>query len=206
MVEKSNIELIKEFAKTTNRSIVAKEIPYPVTGIGTFQKYKRMISVPNNSNNTSYYVWFSDPYAKIGLPTIYCGAFIPLPSRINSKINIRNKNALDKFNIFSKNKTNIIGNDRFDSKVIISGNFDTAVKRLLSKTRIQEQLLKGLEIDTFMMISLNENNIEFIPEFMNKSYLSIINPHSWEFERRKIETMYSLVEKIRANITEGSLI
>ena len=197
MMEKPNIEILREFAKSTNRSIVDKEIPYPLTGIRTFRKYKRMIYVPNNPENTSYFIWFSDPYAKIGLPTIFSGAFIPLSSRIKSRINIRNKNILDKLNIFSKTKSNKIGNYRFDSKVVISGNVDSSVKRLLSQSRIQDQLLKALEIEQFMNISLNEYKIDFIPEFKGTPYLSIINPQSWDLERNDIEKIFRQIEKIR---------
>ena len=197
IVEKSNIEILREYAKSTNRSIVDKEIPYPLTGIRTFRKYKRMIYVPNNPENTSYFIWFSDPYAKIGLPTIFSGAFIPLSSRIKSRINIRNKNILDKLNIFSKTKSNKIGNDRFDSKVIISGDVDSSAKRLLSQSRIQYQLLKALKIEPFMNISMNEYNIDFIPEFKSIPYLSIINPQSWTLESDDIEKIFRQMEKIR---------
>jgi len=197
MEDRSDTEILKEFAKSTNRSIVDREIPYPLTGIRTFQKYKRMIYVPNNSEKTSFFIWFSDPYTKIGLPTIFSGAFIPLSSRIKSRINIRNKNILDKLNILSKTKSNKIGNDHFDSKVVISGNVDSSVKRLLSQSRIQDQLLKALEIEQFMNISLNEYKIDFVPELKGRSYLSIINPQSWDIERNVIENIFRRIEKIR---------
>ena len=200
MEDRSDTEILKEFAKSTNRSIVDREIPYPLTGIRTFQKYKRMIYVPNNSEKTSFFIWFSDPYTKIGLPTIFSGAFIPLSSRIKSRINIRNKNILDKLNILSKTKSNKIGNDHFDSKVVISGNVDSSVKRLLSQSRIQDQLLKALEIEQFMNISLNEYKIDFVPELKGRSYLSIINPQSWDIERNVIENIFRRIEKIRSII------
>jgi len=187
MMEKSNIEILRKFAKSTNRSIVDKEIPYPLTGIRTFQKYKRMIYVPNNPENTSYFIWFSDPYAKVGFPTIFSGAFIPLSTRIKSRINIRNTNILDRLNIFSKDKKIIkFGNDHFDSKVVISGTVDNSIKRLLSQYRIQDQLLKALNIEKYINISLNEYKIDFVPEFKGIPYLSIINPQSWDLERNDI--------------------
>ena len=203
MEDRSNIEILKEFAKSTNRSIVDRDIPYPLTGIRTFQKYKRMIYVPNNSEKTSFFIWFSDPYSKIGMPTIFSGAFIPLSSRIKSRVNIRNKNILDKLNILSKTKSNKIGNDRFDSKVVISGDVDSSVKRLLSQSRIQDQLLKALEIEQFMNISLNEYDIDFIPEFKGVPYLSIINPQSWDLERNDIEKMFRQIEEIRNLISNS---
>ena len=197
MEEKSNIEILREFAKSTNRSIVAKEVPYPLTGIRTFQKYKRMIYVPNNPEKTSYFIWYSDPYAKIGYPTIFSGAFIPLSSRIKSRINIRNRNILDSLNIFSKSKADKIGSKYFDSKVVITGNIDTSVKRFLSQSRIQDQLLKALKIESYMNISLNEYKIDFVPGLKDSPYLSIINPQSWDLEKNDIENIFRRIEKIR---------
>ena len=196
-MEKSNIEILKDFAKSTNRSIVVKEIPYPLTGIRTFQKYKRMIYIPYDSENKSFFIWFSDPYTKIGVPTVFCGAFIPIPSNIKSKINIRNKNILDKVDVFSSTKSNKIGNDSFDSKVIISDDLDSSAKRLLLQSRIQKNILKALEFEKFMIISINEHNIDFVPEFKDVSYLAIINPQSWTLERKDIEKIFNQIEKIR---------
>lgn len=198
MEEKSNIEILRAFAKATNRSIVDKETPYPKTGVRTFQKFKRTVYIPNNPENTSFFIWFSDPYAKIGQPTIFCGAFIPLSSEIKSKINIRSKNVLDKLKIFSK--TNKLGSNRFDSKVIISGIIDAATKRLLSQTRVQDQLLKAMEIDSRMNISINEYKLDFVPELENRTYLSIINPQSWDLESKTIEDLFRQIEKIRNTI------
>jgi len=197
MEEKSNIEILREFAKSTNRSIVVKEIPYPLTGIRTFQRYKRMIYVPNNHEKTSYFIWYSDPYAKIGYPTIFSGAFIPLSSRIKSRINIRNRNITDRLNIFSKSKADKIGSKYFDSKVVITGNIDTSVKRFLSQSRIQDQLLKALKIEGYMNISLNEYKIDFVPGLKDSHYLSIINPQSWDLEKNDIENIFRQIEKIR---------
>ena len=199
-MDKTETEILKDFAKSTNRLIVNKEIPYPLTGIRTFQQYRRMVYMPNNPENTSYFIWFSDPYAKIGLPTIFSGAFIPLSSNIKSRINIRNKNILDKLNIFSKTKANTIGSDRFDSKVVISGDIDSSVKRLLSQSRVQSQLLKALDTEEFRTISLNEYKIDFIPEFKDTPYLAIINPQSWELDKKNIEKIFSQIEKIRTII------
>ena len=198
-MEKSNIELLTEFAKSTNRSIEAKEILYPSTGVRTFPQYKRMIYIPNNSENTSFFIWFSDPYEKGGIPTDFCGAFIKLPSEFKSKINIRNKNILDKIKVFSKAQ-NSIGNPLFDSKVVISGELDSSIKSLLSKSRIQYQLLEALKIKELINISINEYKIDFIPELLDEPYLAIINPQSWNLDANYIEKVFSNIEKIRSVI------
>ncbi len=195
-MEKSNIEILKAFAKSTNRSIFYEEIPYPAKGYRSIQRYKSMIYIPNNSEKNIYFVWFSDPYAKIGLPTIYCGAFIPLPLENKTKLNIRNKNIIDRLNVFSKTKSKEIGNIHFDSKVIISGAIDSSMKKFLAQRNIQIQLIKALEIEPFINISFNENNIDFIPEFQDTPYLSILNPINWCTESNEIEKIFREAEKI----------
>ena len=201
-MEKSNIEILSEFARNTNRAIVSKEIPYPLTGIRTFQQYKRMIYISNNSENTSFLIWFSDPYAKVGLPTIYCGAFIPLPTNVKSKIKIRNRNTLDRLNVFSKTKTILTGNNSFDSKVVISGNMDSSAKELLSRSKTQYQLLKALKIEKLMTISLNEYKIDFLPELSNTPYIAILNQQGWNLDRDCIENMFKEIESLRNTITD----
>jgi hypothetical protein len=197
MEEKTNIELLKDFAKSTNRTIEIQEIPYPVSGIRKFQKFKRMIYVPNNFERTSFFVWYSDPYARVGVPTILCGAVIPISSSVKSKINIRSRNIIDKVNVFSKASSGAIGKESFDSKVVLSGSIDSGAKRLLSQARTQDQLLKALKIEPFINISINEYNLDFVPELKGKSHVSIINPQSWYFEKKEIEALFSRIEKIR---------
>ena len=196
-MEKSNLEILKEFAKSTNRSIIDTEIPYPKTGYRTFVQYKRMIYIPNNKENTSYFVFFSDPYAKVGMPTDFCGAFIKLPAKYNSELNIRSKNILDKVNVFSNTKSNKIGSDYFDSKTIISGNLDHSLKSLLLSMKIQNQLSEALKIEELIRISINEYKIDFIPELKGSPYLSIINPQSWNLDESFIEQVFTNIEKTR---------
>ncbi len=200
MEEKSNIELLRDFAKASHRTIEDKETQYPVAGSGRIPQFRRTVFMPNNSKKTSFFIWFSDPYVKIGLPTIYCGAFIPMSSRIKASFHIRAKNVVDKLNVFSKSKVNRVGNERFDAKVVIGGHFDEAAKRLLSPHRIQSQILAALELAPYMKISINENNVDFVPELKNHSYLSIINPQSWEFDADTIENWFTTIENIRTQI------
>jgi len=198
MEEKSNIDVLEEYARSTNREIVHKKKPYPLTGIRTFRKYKQYVYVPyNNLERDFFFIWYSDPYASVGYYTVFSGAFIPISSRVKCKLNIRSKNILDKVNVFSKSKAIKIGSDNFDSKVVISGDVDSAAKKILSQAKIQNQLLKTLELPGFLNISINEHNVDFVPELKGKSYLSIINPKSWDFEKDTIEEIFRRMVKIR---------
>jgi len=195
MEDKSDIEILKEFAKSTNRTIAVTELPYPRTGIRTTQKYKRMVSIPNNSENTSFFIWFNDAYSKIGQQVIFSGAFIPISSKIKSKIYIRNSFIFDKINFFSKAIK--LGNRNFDSKVTISGEMDAETKRLLSHSRLQYQITKALEIESYTCISINEFKINFVPELNHTSYFSIINRNGWDIDKNIIENTFTRIEKIR---------
>jgi len=197
MEDKSDIEILREFAKSTNRSIEVKELYYPRTGIRTTQKFKRMVYIPNNTEKTSFFIWFSDPYSTIGQMTIFSGAFIPLSSKIKSVLEIRNRYILDKLNPFAKTKDNKIGNEHFDSKVVISGNIDSATKRILSSSKIQKQILMALKIERYFHISINQFKIDFIPELNDKPYFSIISRQEWQVAKSNIESMLDRIEKIR---------
>lgn len=192
--EKSNIVFIKELAKATNRKVFVEEKMYPVSGIRKFRKYQRKIYMPSNGSNPSYFVWYSDPYAQIGIPTIFCGAFIPLPEKVRASFNIRKRNLPGVFNIFSKSEKT--GNSVFDSKVIIKGVLDHEAIKLLSKTRMQNLLLHDLDYKSYTNIIVNEFNIDFIPEFKNSSFLGIINPQSWDFDKETINELLRQSEKI----------
>lgn len=197
MEYKSDIEILKAYAKSTHRTIEVEEFAYPRTGIRTTQKFKRTVYMPNNPSKTSFFVWFNDAYAAVGQQTIYSGAFIPLPFQISSSLDIRNKFILDKINPFSKTRQNRIGTDGFDSKVAIFGDIDTAAKRLLSRAQVQKQILKALELEPYYHIAINPYNIDFVPELDGKSTISILEPHGWEMKKESIESMFERIEKIR---------
>ena len=197
MEDRSSKDIIEEYARITNRVVVNKEILVSAAGFRTFQKYKKLVYMPYDSSNTNYFIWLSDPYARVGIPTVISGAFIPISSRIKSGLNIRSRYILDKLSFLSKSKTYKTGSKKFDSQVVVTGSVDSAEKRLLSQPRIQDQILKALGLAKNITISINEYNIDFVPELKGKSYLSIINPQGWELERDSIEEIFRRMEKIR---------
>jgi hypothetical protein len=200
MAEKSNLEILSKFAKSTNRDFEYKEVEFPTSGIRKIPKFKRWAYISNNHLRETFFVWFGNPYENIGIPTVFCGAFIPLPFQYDSKLNIRKKNILDKISLFDKNKNNILGNDSFDKKVIIKGDVDSKTKRLLANTKLQKCLLSALDLNTLINISIDENEIDFVPELKNNSYLAVINPQSWYLKKSEIEKMLKSAEEIRKTI------
>ena len=100
--------------------------------------------------------------------------------------------------VFAKSRKNKTGIEYLDGKVVIKGDLNQADKKFLAHSRIQNYFLEALESETLVNISLNEYNVDFIPELKNKSYLSIINPQTWILERDYIEHSFRQIEKIRS--------
>lgn len=192
--EKSNVDIIKNLAKATNRKSFVEEKMYPVSGIRKFRKYQRKIYMPSNSSNSSYFIWYSDPYARIGIPTVFCGAFIPLPDKVRASFNIRKRSIPGVFNIFTKSEK--IGARDFDSKVIIEGVLDHDATKMLSNTKIQHSLIGDLESENSPIISVNEFDIDFVPELSKKPYLGIVISQSWCFDKETINELLRRSEKI----------
>lgn len=202
MIEKSNIKILADFAKASSRSIECKEQQYPVSFFRQFPRFRSTVYIPNNSKETSYFIWFSDPYNKIGENTVYCGTFIPISFPQELKINIRKKNFLDIFNTIGKNRVVKTGINSFDSKVVFKGENSVNLKRLLTKSGIQAEILKSFEVKEFLRISINEFNLDFVPGLKGKSYLSIINQQSWFMESEIIEKLFNSIEKIRTKLNK----
>lgn len=197
MTEKSNLEILSKFAKSTNRDFDYKEVQFPTSGVRKIPKFKRWAYISNNHLREIFFVWFSNPFENIGIPTVFCGAFIPLPPQFDSKLSIRKRNIIDKVSIFSKHKNNVVGNETFDNKVIIKGDINSKTKRLLSNTKLQKCLLNSLNTNDLVNIVINEYKIDFIPELENKAYLAITNPQSWNLGKSEIEVLLKHAEEIR---------
>ena len=200
MEDKSDIKILKEFAKSTNRAIHAKEVPYPLPKlrVQTILKFKRTVCIPNNPEKSSFYVCVNDKYSKIGESTVYSGSFIPLPSKTKSRVTLRKRNILDKLNIFSK--PNGIGVSYFDSNVVISGDIDQELKKILYRSQVQKEIIDALKIESNTEILIGQYRIDFIPELSIGPHLSILNRYGWETDKNKIEKYFYHIEKIREAI------
>jgi len=64
------------------------------------------------------------------------------------------------------------------------------------RTDVQRQILKALEIEASFHVSINHNYVDFVPEFKDKSTLSIIDPRGWVINKNQIESMFSIIEKM----------
>ncbi len=195
MEEKSNIEIIQDYARSTHRSVETIEVPYnrAPTMNDMVQKYRREVYMPDNESNDIVFVWFSDYYSKVGERQVYCGAFIPISDKITSKVSIRQKNILHRINLFGKNKT---GNSTFDSKFVVTGEIKDSDKKFLFQSKLHYQMNSALNTDNVLCISINEYNLDFVPSLKGKSYISVINNQVWNMDRDFIEQTIKQAEAI----------
>lgn len=205
-MEKTNIELLQDYAKSSKRKITIKETAYPEPNIviRKFIKYKRTAYTVLNDLEKSFLVWFYDYHVPIVEQSIYCGAFIPLSIPKEVQIHIRSKTILHKLQLFGKNEYIKTGSSTFDSKVLVTTNETQEAKRLLSKAKIQKAILKALALDPAICISVNEKNINFVPQLKNQSYISILRPGFWYVENKEIDSLIRVSEVLENYLFETS--
>lgn len=192
--QKTTIEKLAEYAKLTKRKIVFSEIAIPTSVLYGIARHKREVVIQNNEKSNCYYVCYKNPES-FNEFAIYCGLFIPISISPSTKLNIKKKDILDKLNPFLAKKCLKIGNSNFDSKVIITSNNLTEIKRLFSSTKIQNLVLKALNIQETINIGINEIDIEFSSELKGKTLLGIYNKQRWIVDSNFIEDIFKLGEE-----------
>ncbi len=197
---RSNIEVLKDFARRTNREIYYKEEEYPMSGYRKIPQFRYFVFIPINENKTSFFVLFSDPYYTIGQYTVFCGVFTELPFQIEGKVNIRKRNIIDKLNPFEKRVNADFVSNRFSKNTVLFYEYESDLRKLLNNVMVEERILDVVDKSDLMHVSINEYNVDFVPELKGKTCLSVVNPQSWVFEDAEIEEYFKLVERVREHI------
>ncbi|MFO7879120.1 MAG: hypothetical protein ACQES0_09255 [Bacteroidota bacterium] len=203
MEERKTIEKLEKIATLSGRDIESEVTEYPKSGINTFQKYRAWAVVPASEERNSFFVCFSDPYARVGQSTVYCGAFVALPDEIKGKLRIRKKDILDRLSMSSELKSNKLGNRIFDSRAVITGKMGRVERNLLSGSMLQRQILDSLTDFSGLHIFINKFHPDFVPELKGKSSLGIVYPQGWKLESSFVEGLLNRAEKIHACISEA---
>ncbi len=196
MQEKSNIELLQAVAKRTNRNIEFKESRFPMSGVRRIPKFKRTIYMHNNILDKNLFVWYGNPYEEFGTHTIFCGAVAPIDFPKSEKIKIRKRFIVDKLHLIKEPQVFKSGSPSFDSKVVISGNNGSFSQKLFANVHLQHLIIEALKVDEFITISINGYNLDFVPELVGQSYISIMNPQSWYTDQPEIDELFRLINSI----------
>ncbi|MBR8537786.1 hypothetical protein KDU71_19600 [Carboxylicivirga sediminis] len=198
MEQATNIEKLQVFAKRTGREIFFTEDQYPLPPYRQIPRYKRTIYIPYNEERQLFFVLFSDPYYKAGEHTVFCGIYFKTNIPASVRLNFRPKNIFDKLNPFLSKKTLKIDERLFDSKVVISGNDTSTIKRYFKHSVLQRLIIEKLNSNMFMKFSINETPVDFVPELKDNSHFALINPQEWVLDAQTIEQWFSTMKQIHA--------
>lgn len=197
--EKSSIQKLQDFAKSTGREIKCSEGAYPSNAMQPIVYHKRLACIKNHTNNKTYFACFSDP-KKVGGIEHCSGVFFSLPVAKTMKICLRKKFVTDKLNFFVKKETNKTGNQSFDSKVIFEKYETNGSDRVITNTRVQETIKEALNFDLRLRVGINDVDLSFVPELKGESHFGIYTTQDWFVEPEKIEVLFKFVEKIRNHV------
>ncbi|MBN1112165.1 MAG: hypothetical protein JXA53_04550 [Bacteroidales bacterium] len=141
-----------------------------------------------------------DPYNSVDKLNTFCGVYFPLEIPLSTKINLREKNILDKINPFSSSKVLKTGYANFDSRVVTTGNSIHLVKKYLQDIRFNDVVVDTLSKSPELNFSINESNVDFVPALKGKSHFAIINPQKWVLDSSVIEQWFKIIDIIRQSI------
>lgn len=199
--EKSVIEKLIEFAEISKRKITYSEIPFPGNALYGVTHHERNVYIPNNDNASSFLVAYYNPKS-MNDNDLYFGVFSPLIGYNDENLIIREKNIIDKANIFGNKNTIKTGTASFDKSTIITGNTQNFDKRL-NNIKLQTIIQETLQLNEGLIIGLNNFKLNYVPAFNNKSVFGIYTRLKWIIEPDFIEELFSKTEKMRVLITES---
>lgn len=197
--EKTAIEELKEFAKKTNSEINFDDKTYVASGINPRNLVKQHVIISRSTNDELYFVNYCD-MAAFGDNSMYSGLFFPVYFPSSTLIQVRQKNILDKMNLFSKKTEFKTQSKKFDSKVIIEENDERASGKLFYSQSLQSLILEIFELDPRLKLCVNHIDTEIVPDLKNKSTLGIYITEQWLLEDRIIEKLFSLVGKLKTKL------
>ena len=190
-------QTLDSFAKKTNRKLSFSDKLYKTPRPYRYPKYRTEVYIPNNENESSFFVCRYDAFFRVGEYSEYSGTFIPVSLPDTIKFNIRKRTIIDKFNTLFRDNSFKTNNSDFDSKVVINGNNDTYMAKYLGNIKIQSILLKSFEISQTMNISLNEIKNDFVPGLKNKSQIGIYDKQKWFMDIDQINKLFEIIEELR---------
>ncbi len=197
--DKTAIEELKDFAKKTNRTINFKDETYAASGINPRNLVKQQVVLSNATNEEAYFVSYCD-MAGIGDKSMYSGLFFSIDLPVSTCIKLRQKNILDKMNLFAKKSEFKTQSKSFNSKCIIEANDEMAMDKLFYKNSIQALIVEIFSLDPRLKLCVNYIDIDIVPELNNQSIFGIYITEQWLLDESLIKKLYTLVEKLRKKL------
>ena len=130
--DESAIDLLNEYARKTGRELIYKEQPYPSAAMQHITYHRRTIFLKDKNRDNIYFACYADS-REFGKHAQFSGVFMSADFPLSWTINIRNKDFLDKLNLFSKNKFQKTGIPSYDAKTCVTANDPLAVKKIFQE-------------------------------------------------------------------------
>jgi len=197
--EKTAIEELKEFAKRTKREIDYKDEAYVASGINPRTLLKQHAILSKLTEDEAYFVNFCD-MAHSGDNAMYSGLFFPVDFPASTLVRVRQKNVLDKMNLFSKKAEIKIGWKKFDSKVIVEEGDEASLKKLFQSQGTQSLILDIFKLDPRLKFCVNHIDVGIVSELKNRSTLGIYITEQWLLDEAVIKKLYTLVGKLKSKM------
>ncbi len=195
----SNIELLTHFAKKTNREIFSQEIPYYGNVKYPVVTHKRVVVIPDSVDKQVFLIAYSNPKS-ISDDGLFMGVFIPFTKPIFGCLEIRKRYFFDSLNLFNRHRNVNTSFEKFNKSVLISGDAIDFVKEVIEKQTIQMAIDDALNIDDAFFVGLNKLNLDFVPEFENKSSFGFYTRQKWYVESDFLEKMLTLGRNLMKHV------
>ncbi|MGE0091351.1 MAG: hypothetical protein AB7S40_02195 [Bacteroidales bacterium] len=196
--EKPIIEVFNEFALKTKRQIFYTENQLQETKLLQSAMTKRTLYIPDKNGEQIYLIGYHNPKA-LENNDLFFGSFFPLSISNEKKLSIRKRFFFDNLTPFKK-ETFKLDNHYFDSQTIIKGNDKNIVKAFLSHYSVQTAILDSLRLADDINVGINCVNIDFIPEFNNKSNFGIFTKSKWVTDFEALDILLKNIRKINSSL------
>ena len=200
--EKTAIEELTVFAKKTNREIDCDDKTYVASGINPRNLVKQHVIISSSTKDEPYFVNYCD-MAGIGDNSMFSGLFFSIDFPTETRVKLRQKNVLDKMNLFSRKSLFKTQSNKFNSKVIIEESDERSFGKLFNSHGTQTLILDIFKLDPRLKLCVNYIDVGIVSELNNKSTLGIYITEQWILDEAILKKLYSLVGKLKMKIQIG---
>jgi hypothetical protein len=190
---------LEQYAKKNGLELTFDEREYPEHFMSsrTF-KYRLEASIAS-TNKESFYASLYDTYHREGEETQFSGVFLPVDLSEGVSFTVKKRDEIDKVFAIFKDKSFKTKNRTFNSKVVVKGNDEVTMSKILSDLQVQKVILRAFELRPTMVISLNYLKVSFVEGLKNKSNMGI-HDRQWFKKDKEIDVLFNLINQLNRTI------
>ena len=192
----SIVDTYEDFARKTKRKLHYSLTPHKSTPLYNVTSIIKSLYILNDSLANTFLLAYHNPYHFNG-NELFFGVFFPLSLDTSIKIEIREKDILDRLNPFLKYKTTVSNSSYFNSTTVMTANDVNSIERYINHEKMQKFILDAFKITKALHVGLNTCYIDSAPAFTNKSHFGIYTSLQWLSEESVMEALFSQAERIR---------